>query len=513
MTTAMYLTQLSPELCLLAGACLVWLFGVSKHAGVRSLMAPFTLLILVAAMVCTAQFGRPGSAEQPVGLLFTDLAYYVRWATLSVGALLLLVNWRTPADREQGEFFGMILCSMAGVMLTASANDLVVLFFALELVSVPTYVLVALSRTDSRASEAAVKYFFLGAMSAAIMVYGFSFLYGVGGTTVLAGAAGHTLQGYFTDAGAMSNYAIIGLVLAFAGLSFKVAAVPFHAYVSDVYEGAASPVTAFLGFVPKIAGFVAMAKLMSVCNWHLPEPLVWMLWIVAAVTMTVGNVLALLQTNVKRILAYSGVAHSGYMLIGILVGPTWGEGPMHDGVAAVLFYIVVYGVMNLGAFAVLATLSIKGRSVETLDDLAGISRKAPLAALAMAICTFSLMGFPPTAGFMGKVYLFSGALSTGERSLVVLAVIAVINSAIGAAYYLRIVAACYLREPTADHQRTGGIAPRFAIAVAALAMIALFIRPIDLVTQAKHATQSIHTQSSSLAQSPPAPVKTLTAAK
>jgi NADH-quinone oxidoreductase subunit N len=288
-------------------------------------------------------------------------------------------------------------------MLTASADDLVVLFFALELVSVPTYILVALSRTDRRASEAALKYFFLGAMAAAITVYGLSFLYGITGTTIMSHGADHTIASYFNSQRELSTYALVGLVLVFAGLCFKVAAVPFHAYAADVYEGAASGITGLLGFLPKLAGFVAMIKIFAVCGWQIPGPVMWMLWIVAALTMTVGNTLALLQTNVKRTLAYSSIAHTGYMLIGLLVGPLAGAGPMHDGIAAILFYITVYGVMNLGVFAVLTNLSVKGKPVETLDDLAGISQTAPFSALAMAICVFSLMGFPPTAGFLGKV--------------------------------------------------------------------------------------------------------------
>ncbi len=496
MTGVSYFQQLSPEICLVAGACVVWLVGVSKSAVTRSMMAPFALLVLIGSMVCTARYGQVVGDEQAAGLLFGELSYYVRWSTLIIGVLLLLVNWRVPADREQGEFFGMMLCSLAGLMLTGSANDLVILFLALELVSVPTYVLVALSRTDSRASEAAVKYFFLGALAAAVLAYGFSFLFGLAGTTVLTSVSGDSLWAYFGGNGAMSTFALIGMVLAFGGLSFKVAAVPFHAYVADVYEGAASPVTGLLGFLPKAAGFVAMVKLMAMCHWQLPDSLMWMLWGVAAVTMTVGNVLALLQKNVKRMLAYSSIAHSGYMLVGLLVGPARDEshgsgGPMRDGVAAMLFYIVVYGAMNLGAFAVLANLRIKGRAVETLDDLAGLSRRAPLLALAMAVCVFSLMGFPPTAGFMGKVYLFWGAFSTGEQALVVLAVLGVVNSAIAAAYYLRIVAACYMREPAAEVVGEGGWAMRLALAVCSVAMIVLFIRPTEVVRHAQTATRGM----------------------
>ena len=508
MTLASYLSQLSPELCLIVGACIAFLVGVSKNPATRATVGPIALLALAAAALATATYGQPTSDPQPIGLQFTSLSLYVRWITLAVGALIVLVNWHLPEREERGEFFGMILFSMSGVMLTASANDLVVLFFAIELVSVPTYILVALSRTDERASEGAVKYFFLGALAAAMLVYGFSFLYGATGTTLLHSATGDGLADRLGAGDAMGSFAIIGLLLAFAGLSFKVAAVPFHAYAPDVYEGAASPVTGLLGFLPKLAGFVAMVKLMSVCNWQLPDALMWLLWIVAAATMTVGNTLALLQKNVKRMLAYSSIAHSGYMLIGVLVGPVMGQGPMHDGVAALLFYIVVYGMMNLGAFAVLASLSVRGEPVETLDDLAGLSRRAPLSALAMTVCAFSLVGFPPTAGFLGKVYLFSSALSldashTFHGPLVVLVVIAVINSAVGAAYYLRIAAACYLREPTAEFKPEGGLLLRFAIAVCSIAMIVLFIAPNGIVRQAQLATDTLtQVQATTVAQKP-----------
>ncbi len=495
MTLTEMLMPVAPELTLLIGVCAVFLLGVSKRPAVRSAIAPLTLVILLGSLVATAMCSDL-DASGLVGLAFDELTGYVRWITLAMGVLLLLVNWRVPTDGEQGEYFGLMLCSIAGVLLTASANDLVVLFFAIELVSVPTYVMVALSRTDQRASEAALKYFFLGALSAAVMVYGFSFLYGLAGTTTMMASGGDSLQATFAEVGAINAFAVVGLLLAMAGLSFKVAVVPFHAYAPDVYEGAASPLTGLLGFLPKLAGFVALIRLLTVCHWALPDSLMWMMWIMAVATMIFGNVLALLQTNVKRILAYSSISHSGYMMIGLLVGPVLGEGPMHDGVAAVLFYIVIYGLMNLGAFAVLSGLNVRGEAAETLDDLAGLSRRAPMMAIAMAVCAFSLMGFPPTAGFLGKVYIFSSAFSLSDAHpfhgpLVTLAVIGVINSAIGAVYYLRIAGYCFLREPGDGLKRVGGVMPGLGLAVCSLAMIVLFIRPTDLVNRAKSATASV----------------------
>jgi NADH-quinone oxidoreductase subunit N len=374
----------------------------------------------------------------------------VRLIACAVGAAVLLVHWHLPRAEERGDIFAMILFSLAGVLATALADDLVLLFLALELVSVPTYVLVSVGRSDVRAQEAGVKYFFLGAMSSALMVYGFSFLYGASGTTVISGMV-------LRPEGA---YATLGLVLAFAGLAYKIAAVPFHAYAADVYQGAASPVTGLLGFFPKLAGFIAIIKLLWIMQpadavytgWNMPAAAFVFLWIVAAVTMTVGNVLGLMQRNVKRMLAYSSIAHSGYMLIGVLVGPVTGGAALRDGLSATLFYIVIYGLMNLGAFAVLSLVYTNGRPAEELDDLSGLARRQPVIALAMAICVFSLMGLPPTAGFLGKVYIFSSALSAGadhafSTALIWLAIIGLLNSAIAAAYYLRIVGACYIREP------------------------------------------------------------------
>ena len=503
------ITQLSPELCMIVGACVVFLAGVSRRGSTSWLPAPLTLAVLLVSMFLTARYGGVAGASQPPGIAFTPLVLYVRWITLLVGALIVLVNWHVPVRQERGDFFGMVLFSLSGVMLTASANDLVVLFLAIELVSVPTYVLVALSRTDARASQGSVKYFFLGALAAAVMVYGFSFLYGQAGTTVLHSSSGPSIAGWFASSGVFDRLTIVGLLLAFAGLLFKVAAVPFHAYAPDVYEGAASPVTGLLGFLPKLAGFIAMVKLLGVYDWELPVALMWLLWVVAALTMTAGNVLALLQRNVKRILAYSSIAHTGYMLIGLLVGPKLGAGPLHDGVAALLFYIVIYGVMNLGAFGVLASLKVRGEAAESLDDLAGIGRTAPLSALAMAICTFSLMGFPPTAGLLGKVYVFSSAFSVESThafrgELIVLTVIAVINSAIGAAYYLRIAGTCYLREGHAKVEPEGGLMLRVALAVCSIAMLVLFVLPNPLARNAQMAMQDAPASSAVAAIAPTA---------
>ncbi len=496
-----YIHDLGPEWILLIGACVALLFGIGRASGAGRVSGPIALITVLVALAVTLWVGVPAvGRDHPPGLLLTPFVYYVRLGGLVVGAFILLCNLHVPVAEERGEYFGLILFSLLGLLLTAAANDLIVLFFSIELVSVPTYVLIALSREDRRASEASLKYFFLGAIAAALMVYGFSFLYGVTGHMTLTSADG-IVPAMSTKAAAMPGlpiYVVIGLLLAFAGFFFKIAAVPFHVYAPDVYEGAASPVTGLLGFLPKFAGFVAAARLLSVFGWDVGDAVLWLLWIVSLLTMTVGNTLALLQTNVKRILAYSSIAHSGYMLIGLLVGPALvaTAGPMRDGVAAMLFYMVVYGTMNLGAFAVLAALSNKGEAVEELHDLEGLATRRPGLALALAICVFSLMGFPPTAGLLGKVYIFTSAFSVGAghafaKPLVVLAIIGVINSAIGAAYYLRIAAACYNRPPRIEPQRSGGVALRVGLGLCAAAMIVLFVFPTLLTGPAKTAANNL----------------------
>jgi len=496
MSVGDYVVRLAPELILLVGACAALIVGLAQVSQRKQWVSPFALIVILVALVVSLILGKPDGAEGPPGLWLTSLTFFTRWIALGIGALIVLVNWQ-PVPEERGEYMAMILFSLLGVLLTASANDLIVLFFAIELVSVPIYVLIALSREEARGSEAAVKYFFLGALAAAILAYGMSFLYGAAGTTTIHSLSGGVAATTFSTGVQMGSQAVIGLLLVFCGLAFKVAAVPFHVYAPDVYEGAASPVTGLLGFVPKFAGFVALVKILTACNWDLPVELMWIMWIVAVATMTYGNVLALLQKNAKRILAYSSIAHTGYMLIALLVGPVAGEGPMRDGVAALLFYIAIYGAMNLGAFAVLAAFSKDNRPTETLDDLAGMATRAPLASLALAICVFSLMGFPPTAGFLGKLYIFSSAFSLDAAHpfhgpVIALAIIGVLNSAIGAAYYLRIAAAAYIRTEEGKFASTGGAPVRWGLALCSIPMLVLFAWPAGLANQARDATVALH---------------------
>ncbi|MGB0716640.1 MAG: NADH-quinone oxidoreductase subunit N, partial [Phycisphaerae bacterium] len=495
LTNGMYMV---PELVLLLGACVTLIAGADHRSRTSLLVSPLALITLVVAIVASLLLRPEEEFVAPLpGILLNSLSHYTRLITLGIGVAIVLVNWAQCGRAERGEYMGLILLSLMGVMLTASANDLLILFFAIELVSVPTYVLIALSRDDARASEASVKYFFLGALSTAILAYGMSFLYGMAGTTTLSTLQDGVAYSVWPAGSEFGPLALAGLLMVIAGLAFKIAAVPFHVYAPDVYEGAASPVTGMLGFVPKLAGFLAFAKILSLMQWDIPGQLYWVMWLMAAASMTFGNVLALLQRNVKRMLAYSSVAHTGYMLIALLVGPVAGAGPMRDGLAALLFYMVVYGLMNLGAFAMLAAFSrAKGEEIETLDDISGLSSIAPWESFALAVCVFSLIGFPPTAGFLGKLYVFSSAFSLEtlhpfHGPVVALAIIGVINSAIGAAYYLKIVGAVYVREAVDAPVSKNSQPIRFALAMCSIPMLVFFLRPAMVTDAARAATTSM----------------------
>ena len=450
--SAIDISLLWPEIILLSAACGLLLLGQAAANGLRRSVPMVALLAIIAALAIVRFW--PPDATAGGGLAFDSLAQFVRLSTLVLGLVLTLVAWAQPQDDERGEFFAMMLFSLTGLMLVGSADDLVMLFLAVELVSIPTYVMVTISRRDPLALEAGTKYFYLGALSAAVMAYGFSFLYGVLGSASLPATVDAVSDALAQPGTTAHTVATLGLILSIAGLLFKIAAVPFHFYIADVYHGAAAPVAGFLGFVPKLAGMIAIFKIVALTEWATTSGgLFWMIWIVAACSMTVGNVLALRQTNIKRMLAYSGIAHAGYMLVALLAGPAGGRGIMGDGTAAILFYLVIYGIANLGAFALLGLLQVRGRPCETVRDVAGLLRHSPGLALLMALSMFTLMGMPPTPGFWGKMGLFGSTLSAAQQTagptsswIIALVVIAVLNTAIAAAYYLRVIAALLLYE-------------------------------------------------------------------
>src|SRR5262245_42463943 len=472
MTFSQIIPLILPELVLIVAACALFLLGISSKVAARKAAPVVALAALGVVFVWQLKmtFGGEAALLEPTDALrATDFAVYIKMLASGVGALLVLLAWPTNATatansalhvgREAGEFFALLLLSISGIFLVAGANDIILLFLGIELASIPTYIMVSISRPLPAAQEAGVKYFFLGAMAAALMLFGFSYLYGTTGVTELSKMTemfSATARG--NEPTVLTTWQLLGVIMLIAGISFKIAAFPLHFYAGDVYEGAATPVTALLSFVPKTSGFVALIKLLyciSGGNWVAPEQLGKLLWFIAVLTMTVGNVVGLMQQNVKRTLAYSSIAHSGYMLVGVTAAVL---GQRHEAIQGVLFYLAAYGIMNIGAFGVLMLLPSKSNkpatSAETFDELAGTGRTHPGLGLAMAVACFSLIGLPLTVGFFGKVYLIKPALQAGNSWTLWLVIIMLINAAISAGYYLRIVGVMFLRGEMAPHAST-----------------------------------------------------------
>ena len=514
---------LTPVIVLCTGATICLLLGAGKGSARK--WAPHTALLTLAisiVMSCAIYYnwrvGPQLAWSEDLSLHLNAFAFYTGLIGQIVGMLLILIGWNPDAwggiaDDEEpisvtGEFFSMTLFSISGLVLLTLANNLIVLFLALELVSIPTYIMVVLSRQHNQAREAGLKYFFLGAMAAAITVYGFSLLYGLSGTIIITAPDGAAVTTLMDSISPASNlFYLLAFLIILAGLCFKMAAVPLHFYVADVYQGAASTVTALLAFVPKLAGFFALMILLQVLGhplWldiapeagpHLGNLTGWVLWILAAGTMTVGNVLAGYEAlqgingNIKRILAYSSVAHTGYMLLALLEGTRTADPTL--GMTAILFYIAVYAVATLGSFGVIALLERQGDEAQSLGDLRGLAKAHPGLAAALAICLFSLIGMPLTAGFIGKFYVFSALVTDAAiPHRIGLLVVALINAAIAAYYYLRIIAACYLDEGQLQvNLRSPQIRPQLSgIALAGALTIILGIAPSILLDPIKNNT-------------------------
>lgn len=519
------LGNLWPEIAMLLGAVMCLFTGLAGKQSIRKLTPGVAVMAITVAAVL-ARFTGGDDVSNFLGL--GGLAGYLKLAVLAMGLILVLVATGTvdtlkqvieaeshegkafePGDDFRAEFYAFMLFSLTGVMLCAGASDLVWLFLALELTSLPTYIMVATSREKAFAQEAAVKYFFLGALSAAVFLYGFALIYGATGLTEFA-----AISAYVAVNG-VSPLMLTGVVLAIVGVCFKIAAVPMHFYTADVYEGAATPVSAFLAFVPKTAGFAALIALLGLVGWgygtsehqtELPDVLVYLIAGIAAVTMTVGNVLGLVQTRLKRVLAYSSIAQSGYMLLGLLAGPalatelsrqTGGNYSLSNGVAAVLFYLVAYGLSTIGAFAVLGCMTRPdGEEVQTYDDLAGMRTRHPMLAGVLLVSVLSLVGLPPLVGFLGKLFLIGSVYAAGSggsansglyQGLVVLLVI---NSAISAVYYLRIAGVAFFGEDKGQTVEIKLPTRRMGGAIAAVAALALGGLPGDwLIRSAETAAE------------------------
>lgn len=446
---------IAPAACVAIAACAALfgdIFGRAKTRGVNT-------FVVVLGLSAAAAFLLPGlGARVDVfgGAWGSDpISEYCALILLGAGLLYVAASWgRRFVAGNETDYFSLVALAIFGAMIVAGARDLVVLYLGIELVALPLYVLVAFARRDELGIEGALKYFMQGMVASLVMLYGMSFLFGVTQTTRLADIAAQAP----TFAAGRSSLFVLSIILVSVGFLFKLAAAPFHYWAPDVYEGAPTVVTSVIAFVPKVAGLVALVRIFDMTlapakgHWQL------LFALVAVVSMFVGNLVALVQIDIKRMLAYSSIAHAGYMLVGVAVGTP-------RAVAAVLFYVLAYGVASVGAFFVLIA-----SGTHTLDDIKGLARRSPLLAVSMVVFLLSLIGVPPLIGFFGKLVLFGAAVEAG---LAWLAVVGVVNSVVSVGYYFLIVRAMIFApddgaavELRSDPSAVGAVLACAALAVA-----------------------------------------------
>ncbi len=429
------LNVIMPEIILSVLGMALLLVNVFVPSKSKGYLAWLSLIGIVGAG-CAAATGWGVTLESFSGsVVQDDFATFFKMIFLVAAGLAVLITDQY-IEREgcnHGEIYPLVLFTTVGMMLMASGTDLMTVFLGLELMSISLYVLAGFNRTNVKSNEAGLKYFLLGAFSTGFLLYGMALVYGATGTTRIAKIAAIVTE--MGPAATGNTMLFIGMLLILTGFLFKIAAAPFHMWTPDVYEGAPTPMTAFMSAGPKAAGFAAMLRLLLVAFPVMKAEWSDLLWILAVLTMTVGNLTALRQDNIKRMLAYSSIAHAGYALVGLVAANT-------TGTSGILFYMLSYAFMNIGAFAVIVLVGKQGEPNGTVMDFAGLGQKRPLLAAAMALFLFSLAGMPPTAGFIGKFYLFSGAVQEGY---IWLAIIGVLNSAASVYYYLRVMVYMYFK--------------------------------------------------------------------
>jgi NADH-quinone oxidoreductase subunit N len=458
-----------PEMVLLALVSILLIADLFFKEGERHLTYWLTLIALLGtALLTLTTLGRPVTVTFK-GMFVSDLlSQLLKVATLLTVAATLVLS-RTYLEIRgllTGEFLCLALFGTLGMMVMISAHHFITLFLGLELMALSQYAMVALQRDSVRATEAAMKYFVLGALSSGLLLYGMSMIYGGTGTLELTRVA------YSIEHGdARNTLALFGVVFVVAGIAFKLGAAPFHMWIPDVYTGAATPATLIIGAAPKLAAFAFIMRLLAYGLQGMTVEWQQMLVILAVASMAVGNIIAIAQANLKRMLAYSTIAHMGYLLLGILSGTD-------TGYTASLFYVIVYAIMTLGSFGMILLLSRAGFEAETIEDFKGLNQKSKWFAFMMLILMFSLAGLPPTAGFFAKLFVLQAVLDAGYTWLVV---VAVLLSVIGAFYYLRIVKAMYMDPPAGEISVDPRADTRWMLSAAAVATLLLGIFPARLM--------------------------------
>ncbi len=464
------LLAILPLIVLAGWGCVLLLVDLFIPKGQKGWTALLAVAGLLAALVLIIfQRNLPVAAFN--GMVSVDgFAGFLIVLVLGTGlvGIALAYDYLKRTGIERGEYYSLLLFSICGMMLMSIAADLIVVFLALELLSIPLYVLAGFAHPRLNSEEASMKYFLLGAFASGFLVYGIALIFGATGSTLLS-----EIVASIESTAANLTLLTIGAALVLVGLGFKVAAVPFHMWTPDVYQGAPSPVTAFMSVGAKAGGFAALIRIFVIAFPALAVDMTAVLWGVAAITMILGNVVAIAQTNIKRLLAYSSIAHAGYILMALV---PYGDGAVsNDAVASGLFYLMAYAFTNFAAWAVVIALEQAEEKGLALDDYAGLGRKYPLLAAAMAIAMLSFTGVPPTLGFVGKFYLFRTVL---EGGFVGLAIIGVLTSLVSAYYYLRVIVIMYMQDGEPQVRSEPWLYITAAVSAAAVVVLSIISQPL-----------------------------------
>jgi len=472
-----------PEVVLLVGACVAMIADLRVKSERRTGTFVIAQVVLLACALLTLFIQSVNGSSRLYlfnGLFVSDaMSNILKLAAYVSVSMALVYSRQYLLDRNlfKGEFVTLLLFGLLGMMVMISANSFLTLYLGLELMSLCLYAMVALNRDSAVSTEAAMKYFVLGALASGLLLYGMSMIYGATGTLTISDVAKQV--GRLSAHSADHTFLVFGLVFVVAGLAFKLGVVPFHMWIPDVYHGAPTAVTLVIGSAPKLSAFAISIRLLVNGLLDLAADWQQMLIVLAVLSMALGNIAAIAQSNLKRMLAYSTIAHMGFMLLGLLSGVVAGNWLNKDeAYAAAMFYTVIYVLMSLGAFGMLIYLSGKGFECENLEDMRGLNRRNPWYAFLMLIAMFSLAGVPPTAGFYAKLSVLSAAVSAGQ---IWLAVVAVIFSIVGAFYYLRIVKLMYFDDPKDATPFAGHADMRLLLSANGLALLAIGIVPQPLM--------------------------------
>ncbi|MGO8790422.1 MAG: NADH-quinone oxidoreductase subunit N [Terriglobia bacterium] len=471
--------RILPEIVLSVFAVLVMVLEPFLPAAYKKMLGWMALLGVVAAAASITRisfYAWPGMGPAFGGAVASDeFSFYFIYLFLLVAALVILgsMDYLERDHAQHGEYYALVLMGTVGMCFMAASTDLIMIFLGLEISSIATYILAGYRRDDRLSNESSLKYFLLGSFATAFLLYGIAFVYGLTGTTNLLGASSRLSQ-----PSQWTALAQVALILMFVGLAFKLSTAPFQIWAPDVYQGAPAPVTAFLSVGPKAAAFAVLLRIFLGSFSSASASTFWILWISAVLTMCVGNLGALWQTNVKRLLAYSSIAHAGYVLVGVTAGGV-------RGISGVMYYLVAYALMNAGAFILIAHLAGAGERLVQIEDYKGLAYERPAVAACLTVFLLSLAGFPTTAGFLGKLYLFRAAI---HSHLVGLTILALLNSVVSVYYYFKIIVAMYMHEGKSETAEAVLAWPvRAALAISILGIFYLGLAPngfIGLTTQA-----------------------------